>query len=147
MQQTFSAPPAPANFPQPLRTLVVDDSVALLGGLCAYMKTQPVFHVVGTAADGREAVYMTELLRPDLVLMDLNMPGTDGLQATAILRNRVPHVRIIIMTLEDAGTAAAEARAHGAHGFILKPRITNDLTIEVQRVFHSDPTLNERTIS
>ena len=120
MKQTPTTPAAPDNFPHPLRTLVVDDSVVLLERLCAYFKTQPLFQVVGTAADGSEALHMAELLGPDLVLMDLRMPVMDGLQATAILRRRVPNIRIIIMTLEDSATAEAKARAHGAHGFIGK---------------------------
>ena len=131
------------RFLRPLRTLVVDDSVVLLKGLCAYIKTQPLFQVVGTAVDGGEALYMAELLGPDLILMDLRMPVVDGLQATAILRRRVPNIRIIIMTMEDSATAEAEARAHGAHGFIWKPRIMDGLITEVRRAFRSNHTKDE----
>jgi DNA-binding NarL/FixJ family response regulator len=115
--------------------LVVDDSIILLESLCAYFKTQPLFQVVGTAADGREALRMAELLEPDLVLMDLHMPVMDGLQATAVLRRRVPNVQIIIMTLDDSATAEAMARAHGAHGYIWKLRIKDDLITEVRQVW------------
>ena len=61
MKQTPTTPPAPDNFPHPLRTLVVDDSVVLLERLCAYFKTQPLFQVVGTAMDGSEALHMATL--------------------------------------------------------------------------------------
>ncbi|MGD0652113.1 MAG: hypothetical protein ABSA97_13420 [Verrucomicrobiia bacterium] len=61
MKQTPTPPPAPDNFPHPLRTLVVDDSVVLLEALCAYFKTQPLFQVVGTAMDGSEALHMAIL--------------------------------------------------------------------------------------
>jgi DNA-binding NarL/FixJ family response regulator len=135
MKLTPTTPPAPDNFRRPLRTLVVDDSVVLLERLCAYCKTLPLFQVVGTALDGSEALRMAELLGPDLVFMDLRMPVMDGLQATAILRRRLPNIRIIIMTMEDSATAEAEARAHGAHGFIWKPRIMNDLITEVRQVW------------
>jgi DNA-binding NarL/FixJ family response regulator len=135
INQTPNTPPAPDNFPQPLRTLVVDDSFRFLKVLCAYLQTEPSFQVVGTAMDGGEALRMAEMLGPDLVLMDLNMPVMDGLQATAILRRRLPNMRIIIMTLEDSVTAVARARAHGAHGFIWKLGITNGLITEVRRVF------------
>jgi CheY-like chemotaxis protein len=87
---------------------------------------------------GSEALYMAEVLEPDLVLMDLRMPVLDGLQTAAILRRRVPDLRIIIMTMEDAATAEALARAHGAHGFIEKPRIMDDLMAVVHRAFDSD---------
>jgi len=135
MNQTPTAPSAPDNFPQPLRMLVVDDSFRFLKALCAYLKTEPLFQVVGTAMGGGEALHMAELLGPDLVLMDLHMPVMDGLQATAILRCRLPYARIIIMTAEDSATAEAEARAHGAHGFIWKLRIKDGLITEVRQVW------------
>ena len=147
MKPTSTTPPAPDSFPRPLRTLVVDDSAVLLERLCAYIETQPLFQVVGTAVNGSEALYMAELLGPDLVLMDLRMPVMDGLQATAILRRRVPNSRIIIMTLEDSATAEAAARAHGAHGFIWKLRIIDDLIAEVRKAFHWDRAKRERNSS
>jgi len=103
--------------------------------LCAYLKTEPLFQVVGTATGGDEALHMAELLGADLVLMDLHMPVMDGLQATAILRRRVPSIQIIIMTLDDSATAEAMARAHGAHGYIWKLRIKDDLLAEVRQVW------------
>ncbi len=148
MKQTPTTPPAPDSFPHPLRTLVVDDSAMLLKSLCAYLKTHPLFQVVGTAVDGKEALHIAELLTPDLVLMDLHMPVMDGLQATARLRHCVPNIRIIIMTMENSAAAEADARAHGAHGFISKPRIIDDdLITEVHRAFHSDHTKDERNSS
>ena len=147
MKQTPTAPPVPDNFRRPLRLLVVDDSVGLLKSLCAYFETQPLFQVVGTAMDGGEALHMAELLEPDLVLMDLRMPVMDGLQAMAILRRRVPNVRIVIMTMEDSATAEAEARAHGAHGFIWKTRIMSNLVTELRRAFLSDHTKDESSSS
>jgi DNA-binding NarL/FixJ family response regulator len=147
MKQTPTTPPTPENFPHPLRLLLVDDSAGLLASLCAYFETQPLFQVVGTALDGGEALHMAELLGPDLVLMDLRMPVMDGLQAMAILRRRVPNTRIVIMTMEDSATVETEARAHGAHGFIWKPRIMSDLAIELQRAFLSDHTKDERSSS
>jgi DNA-binding NarL/FixJ family response regulator len=135
MNQTPTTPPPLDNSPQPLRTLVVDDSFRFLKALCAYLKTEPLFQVVGTATGGDEALHMAELLGADLVLMDLHMPVMDGLQATAILRRRVPSIQIIIMTLDDSATAEAMARAHGAHGYIWKLRIKDDLLAEVRQVW------------
>ena len=145
MKQTPTTPPVPVTFPHPLRMLLVDDSVVLLERLRAYLKTQPMLQVVGTAMDGGEALHMTESLGPDLVLMDLRMPVMDGLQAMAILRRRMPNMRIVIMTMEDSATAEAEARAQGAHGFIWKPRIMSDLVTELRRAFLSDHTRDERS--
>jgi len=136
MNHTATTPPAPVNFPRPIRTLIVDDSVVLLESLCAYLKTEPLIQVVGTAQSGADALQMAELLEPDLVLMDLNMPAMDGLLTTAILRRRLPNTRIIIMTMEDSATTEAEARAHGAQGFIWKPGITDSLIPEVLQAWH-----------
>ena len=144
MKLTPPAPSAPDSFQHPLRTLLVDDSVVWLKSLCAYFETQPLFQVVGTAIDGGEALHRTELLGPDLILMDLHMPVMDGFQATAILRRRTPGIRIIFMTTDDSTTAEAEARAHGAHGFIGKQRIINDLVTEVRQVFHRNHAKDER---
>jgi CheY-like chemotaxis protein len=136
MRQTPPTPPAPDNLPQPLRTLVVDDSFKFLKALCAYLQTELLFAVVGTAMGGGEALHMAELLGPDLVLMDLNMPVMDGLQATAILRRRLPKVRIIIMTVENSAIAEAKARAQGAHDVVWKLRIKDSLITQVRQVFH-----------
>jgi DNA-binding NarL/FixJ family response regulator len=132
----------PDNFPIPVRTLVVDDSAVLLENLCLYLKAKPLFQVFATAADGSEALRLAKLHEPDLVLMDLNMPVLDGLQATAILCRYLPNLRIIIMTADDSAQAKAAALAHGAHGFIRKEAIMNDLILmaEVRRVFHARHT-------
>jgi DNA-binding NarL/FixJ family response regulator len=126
------------NHPRPLRTLVVDDSVMFMEGLCAYLMTEPMFQVVGTALDGSEALHMVDMLEPDLIFMDLHMPFMDGLQATEILRRRLPNMRIVMMTRELAATAEPKSRAHGAHGFLRKLGITHGLIAEVRRAFHPD---------
>jgi two-component system nitrate/nitrite response regulator NarL len=138
MKQTPTTPTGLDNHPHPLRTLVVDDSVMFMEGLCAYLMTEPSFQVVGTALDGSEALHMVDMLEPDLVFMNLHMPVMDGLQATEILRRCMPNMRIIIMTKEHAATAEVKARAHGAHGFLRKLGITDGLITEVRRVFHPD---------
>jgi two-component system nitrate/nitrite response regulator NarL len=136
MKHTATTPPVLDNHPHPLRTLVVDDSVMFMEGLCAYLMTEPMFQVVGTALDGSEALHMVDLLEPDLVFMDLHMPFMDGLQATELLRRRMPNMRIIMMTREHPATAEPKSRAHGAHGFLRKLGITAGLITEVRRAFH-----------
>ncbi|MGD0061364.1 MAG: response regulator transcription factor [Verrucomicrobiia bacterium] len=138
MKQTPTTPSTHDNHPHPLRTLVVDDSVMFMEGLCAYLMTEPMFQVVGTALDGSEALHMVDMLEPDLVFMDLHMPFMDGLQATEILRRRLPNMRIVMMTRELAATAEPKSWAHGAHGFLRKLGITEGLITEVRRVFHTD---------
>jgi len=126
----------PTNSHSPLlRTLIVDDSALLLACLIEILDTQTLVQVVDSAADGCEALRKADLHTPDLVLMDLNMPRMDGLEATALLRSRLPNTRIIIMTLDENVKTKAAAHAHGAHGFIGKGRIVSDLMKEIRRVF------------
>ena len=126
---------APGGSRHPLRTLIVDDSTPLLSHLRRFLDAQAFVHVVGTADNGSEALLKADELTPDLVLMDLNMPYMDGLQATGHLRRRQPNARIIIMTLDETAKTKAAARAHGAHGFVGKSRLPEDLMAEIRRVF------------
>ena len=135
MKPKCKTPIAPDGILNPLRTLIVDDSALLLSCLCRLLGTQAFVQVVGTAANGSEALRKAQTLTPDLVLMDLHMPCMDGLQATTLLRRRLPKTRIIIMTLDDTGETKAATRAHGAHGFVGKSRIVHDLMTEIRRVF------------
>lgn len=129
--------PAPAvtnGTHHPFRTLIVDDSAIIMICLREYLDTQTSVQVVDTADNGSEAVRKAVLLQPDLVLMDMNMPCLNGLQATDLLRQRLPNTRIILMTLDETDATRALAHAHGAHGFIAKERLANDLMTEIHRV-------------
>lgn len=144
MKKACKTAVAPGGVPQPLRALLVDDSALLLSHLSQILDAQGLVLVVGTAADGREALDKADALEPDLVLMDLHMPHMNGLQATAILRRRLPGARIIIMTLDETPESEAAARAHGAHGFVGKTRMAKTLTPEIRRVFSLNGADEER---
>lgn len=131
---------------RPIRTLIVDDSKLLLTCLCDLLATQENLQVVGTAANGSEALIQADALKPDLILMDINMPVMNGLQATLQLRTRLPDTRIIIMTMEDPVRARAAARAHGAQGFIQKDLLVTNLTAEIQRVLRLKNTSAESNL-
>ena len=144
-KDTLTTPVVPDHIRSPFRILVVDDSATLLERLCRFLETQPLLQVVGTAVQGNEALHRAEVLQPDLVLMDLNMPHVDGLQATAMLCRRFPHIRVIIMSMDNRSKTEAAARAQGAHGFIWKPLIMIGLMTEVRHVFQMNPTNGERS--
>lgn len=134
MKTNCETPRAPGGSLRPLRTLLVDDSFMFLACLRELLDAQALVDVLGTAANGNEALQKADEMTPDLVLMDLNMPYMDGLEATVELRRRLPDTRVIIMTLDETPEARAAARAHGAHGFVAKSRIIADLTTEIHRV-------------
>jgi len=117
------------------RTLIVDDSEIFLTTLSRILTLQGVVDVVGTATGGREALEKASTLTPDLVLIDLNMPGLDGLQTTLLLRQKSPNSRVIIMTAASTASLADYYQAHGAHGFVSKYQLINTLANEIQRVF------------
>jgi len=144
MQNNCKTPIAPSGIRPPLRTLLVDDSTVFVTRLRQLLDRQALIQVVDTAANGSEALHKAEALAPDLVLMDLHMPGMDGLQATALLSRHLPNTRIIIMTLDETVAVQTAARTHGAHGFVGKTQITKTLMADIQRVFLLNDTADGR---
>jgi DNA-binding NarL/FixJ family response regulator len=103
-----------------IRVLIVDDHPALREGLRAILATQPDIAVVGEAATGQEALAQATALRPDVVLMDLEMPGLDGVEATRRIRERLPGTRVVVFTAFDGDERVMSAVEAGAQGYLLK---------------------------
>jgi DNA-binding NarL/FixJ family response regulator len=104
-----------------IRVLIADDQALVRGGLGMILSAQPDIDVVGMAEDGAQAVTLASELEPDVVLMDVRMPGMDGLEATRRILTRAPeHVRVVMLTTFDVDEYAYEALAAGASGFLLK---------------------------
>jgi NarL family two-component system response regulator LiaR len=110
-----------------IRLLLVDDHAVVRQGLKMFLTLDPDFEVVGEAADGHGALRMARELQPDVVLMDLLMPGMDGIEATSILRREMPDIEVIALTsvLEDSSVVGA-IRA-GAIGYLLKNTEADEL--------------------
>jgi DNA-binding NarL/FixJ family response regulator len=103
-----------------IRVLLCDDQALVREGLRAILGTAPQLEVVGVAADGATAVELARKLQPDLVLMDLNMPGMTGIQATQLIREAFPHVKVLALTTYDADEWVFDAIRAGAAGYLLK---------------------------
>jgi DNA-binding NarL/FixJ family response regulator len=103
----------------PLRVLLVDDNPWLREGVRAALE-RAGFLVVGEAADGAQAVVLASMYRPDLVLMDLSMPGMDGIRATQALRRQQPQIRVVLWTGRDDTQLASAIRRSGAHAGLSK---------------------------
>ena len=104
----------------PIRILLVDDHTLFRMGVASLLSAESGFEVIGEAADGQEAIEKARRLMPDLVLMDLSMPGVDGLEATRRLKEELPYVRIVILTVSDHAGDLFEAIKSGAQGYLLK---------------------------
>ena len=103
---------------QKIRVLIADDRRRSRDGLRALVTTRPNVEVIGEAGDGREALRLAEASQPDVVLMDVRMPGMDGLAATRLIKERWQRVRVVVMTMYPAHHR--EALSAGADAFLVK---------------------------
>jgi DNA-binding NarL/FixJ family response regulator len=134
-----------------IRVLVADDHQVVRTGFAALLDTQPDFTVVGTASDGAEAVRLCRLACPDVVLMDIRMPGMDGIEATRQLASGPAGPRVLILTTFDLDEYVYDALRAGASGFLLKD-VTAERLFEAVRVIAGGeallaPTVTRRLIS
>ena len=104
----------------PIRVVLVDDHPVVLGGLRALLDSLPDFEVVGTATDGEVGVREVVLTKPDVVLMDIRMPGIDGLEATRRIREAASGVAVLVLTMFDDDDTVFGAMRAGAQGYLLK---------------------------
>lgn len=103
-----------------IRVLICDDQWIVCEGLEAIIETDPDLQVVGIAHDGAEALDQVAALKPDVVLMDLRMPGMNGIQATKVIADKYPDVRILVLTTYAADEWVFDAIRSGADGYLLK---------------------------
>lgn len=111
----------------PLRTFLVDDSLPFLESATRFLSGETGLEIIGRALSGREAIEQIPLLYPDLVLMDLIMPGMNGLEATRQIKQQANAPYIIILTLNDSNEYQMAARAVGADGFVSKSEFSTAL--------------------
>ncbi len=118
----------------PLRILLADDHAILRAGLRLLIDSQPDLKVIGEASDGRETIAKARDLRPDMVLLDLNMPELDGLKAIPLLKQAVPDLKIMILTMHDDINYLEEALRAGASGYVLKQAVDVELLMAIRAV-------------
>jgi len=103
-----------------IRVMLVDDHALFRKGLANLLREEPGFEVVGEAADGQEALERASELMPDVILMDIYMPKCNGLEATRLIKARLPYVRIVMLTISERDHNLFEALKAGALGYLVK---------------------------
>jgi NarL family two-component system response regulator LiaR len=127
---------------QPIRVLVADDHVIVRKGICALLATETSIEVVGEAVDGQSAIEQVERLRPDVVLMDLVMPGVDGLEATRHITAHQPQTRILVLTSFAGVDKIMPAIKAGALGYLLKDSDPEVLVESIHQVYCGNSSLH-----
>ena len=118
----------------PIRVLIVDDHPMVAEGIQSILESYDDIEVAGCLTNGQEAVDKALELKPDVVLMDLNMPGMGGLSATEILLERIPGMRILILSMHDSPEYISTALSHGAMGYVLKDVPTDEIKEAIDAV-------------
>ncbi len=144
----MSSPSIPAPGPDaaqgaaPIRLLIVDDHPVVRDGVSSMFARNPEFEVLGEAADGAEAVRMAQELRPDVILMDLRMPGMDGVTTITELARRGVAGRVLVLTTYDTDSHVLAAIEAGATGYLLKDAPRTEMLRAVRAVAHGEAVLS-----
>ena len=118
--------------------LLVDDHTVLRAGLRSLLNNQPDMEVVGEAGDGREAVVQVREVRPDIVLMDIGMPGVNGLDATRLVKQADPGVRVLVLSMYDDESYLRGVLQAGASGYVLKNAADVELLSAIRAVHRGE---------
>jgi DNA-binding NarL/FixJ family response regulator len=128
--------------PSPVRVLIVDDQVLMREGLRTLLELEESIAVVGTAGDGSEAVRCVDQLNPDVVLMDLRMPRSDGIEATKTIKRRRPQTQVLVLTTFDDHDSVLAALDAGASGYVLKDTPSEQLARDILTVHAGHASLS-----
>ncbi len=133
-----------------IRVLIADDHIIVRSGVRLLLEAEPDITVVGEASDGREALELVEKHLPDVVLMDIAMPGMDGLEATRRIKANWPQVKVLVLTMHRTDEYFFEMLKAGASGYILKGAETSDLIHAVRVVGRGEvflyPTMAQKLV-
>jgi DNA-binding NarL/FixJ family response regulator len=128
---------------QIIKVLVADDHPVVRKGLQSCLARHGHIRVVGEAADGDEALRMTRELKPDVVLMDISMPGMNGLAVTEVLRKEAPEVKVLVLSIHRNKDAIFRVIQAGAHGYVSKEAPPEDVLRAIESVHEGEPYFSE----
>jgi DNA-binding NarL/FixJ family response regulator len=115
-----------------LHILVADDHEVVRKGIRTLLESRPEWEICGEACTGRDAIAKTVRLKPDVVLLDITMPGLSGLEAIPEILRACPHTKVLVLTMHDSGRMASRVLAAGASGLVLKSDAAHDLILALE---------------
>ena len=116
-----------------IKVLIVDDIADTRENLKRLLQFDQIIEVIGAARSGREAIELSHQLKPDVVIMDINMPDMDGITATEAIRRKVPYTQVVILSVQSDASYMRRAMLAGARDFLTKPPMIDDLTAAIRR--------------
>ncbi len=127
---------------EPFRVLLVDDQPLFRGAIAALLDAEPGIDVVGEAKDGLDAVEQAHELQPDLIIMDVEMPRVGGVEATRLIREQLPAIKIVMLTVSETDDNLFDAIRYGAHGYLLKDLRPHQLCEMLRSVMRNETPLS-----
>jgi DNA-binding NarL/FixJ family response regulator len=125
-----------------MKVLLVEDHTLMRQGIKELLGREPDITIVGEVGDGRQAVLAVERQQPDVVLMDLSLPGLDGISATRQIRERCPAVRVLVLSMHQSKSHVSHALRAGASGYVLKQSTATELALALRAVAAGDTFLS-----
>ena len=127
-----------------IRVIIVDDQDVIRVGMEAILSIETDIEIMATAADGEEALYLVAQHHPDLVLMDLKMPVMNGIQATRLIREKFPEIKVLVLTTYDADEWVFDAVRAGASGYLLKDNPKEELVKAIHLTMEGQTTVDPK---
>lgn len=125
-----------------IKILIVEDQELIRQSLEIILSSQPGLSVIGLAGNGNEAVEMAGALSPDVILLDIRMPGMDGVSACRIIKEKYPGIKIIVLTTFDDDEYVFDAIKYGANGYLLKGTSVDELANAIRTVYNNGTLIN-----
>lgn len=133
------------------KIVIAEDHTILRAGLKALLMSNPTFEIIGEADNGRDAIRRVVELKPDLVIMDLSMPGMNGMDAVREIKDRMPEVKALVLTVHAEEEYVLASLQAGANGYVLKDATQNELLIAAERVLEGktylSPDITEKVVN
>src|SRR5215475_7609399 len=144
-ESATSSHKSPPSLPQqkPTRVLLADDHPVIRHGIAACLNNHPNLEVVGEASDGKETLRKAKELSPDIILMDIDMPHTNGLAVTETLRKELPQIKVLILSMSNSSTFVPRILQSGARGYIAKDAPTEELVKAIETVQRGETFFGE----